>query len=399
MGGAYGHINHVFEDYNLTFDNLKHIIKLGFEADLNYEDYIIEKTDGMNLFVSWKNSQLICARTQTQLYNNGETSKTISELKEYFPQEHICNIYNEVCLLLSEYIGNLPEMESFEIFGNGERFISIEIINTNNINVIPYEENYIVLQNFVSIEGTFIKPIGKHLTFYLYDLICDFNVFKQVVNYKLIHLPLVKLNVLHNVYVNFNTQINSYIKQFNVNDSNNIRDLLTNWWRAVLIDKLKIDHEKAKLLINRWVDEDKSYNLKLIKKDFSDKLLSKILYYESEYKYINRRLLQRLEYIICEVGDIFINSLHTYLINDLDKGEQTLKVELNKYIDIIKERNNKKELLLLSKSLYFLNTIRPDKLIPSEGIIFSYMNTQYKFTGKFKYLSNIFGMVKFGNRI
>ncbi len=44
-GGAYGHMAHPFDDNNLTFGDLKKIIKLGLSGQLNREDDVTEKTD------------------------------------------------------------------------------------------------------------------------------------------------------------------------------------------------------------------------------------------------------------------------------------------------------------------------------------------------------------------
>ena len=60
-GGAYGHMNHPFDDKNITFSDLKQIIINGLGGKLNREDGVTEKLDGQNLMISWVNNKLVTA--------------------------------------------------------------------------------------------------------------------------------------------------------------------------------------------------------------------------------------------------------------------------------------------------------------------------------------------------
>ena len=53
-GGAYGHMAHPFDDKDLTFKDLKNIITMGLDGQLNREDNVTEKLDGQNLMISWR---------------------------------------------------------------------------------------------------------------------------------------------------------------------------------------------------------------------------------------------------------------------------------------------------------------------------------------------------------
>ena len=53
-GGAYGHMNHPFDDKDLTFGDLKKIVDLGLQGKLDLEETPTEKTDGQNLMKTFK---------------------------------------------------------------------------------------------------------------------------------------------------------------------------------------------------------------------------------------------------------------------------------------------------------------------------------------------------------
>ena len=83
-GGAYGHMNHPFDDNNLTFSDLRNIIINGLAGKLNREDKVSEKLDGQNLMVSWVDGKLKAARNKGHLKNGGKTAPTTSGIANMF---------------------------------------------------------------------------------------------------------------------------------------------------------------------------------------------------------------------------------------------------------------------------------------------------------------------------
>ena len=75
-GGAYGHMSHPFDDMDLTFGDLKNIIKGALNGDLGV---VREKTDGQALAISWKNGRLIAARNKGHLENAGARAMGIED--------------------------------------------------------------------------------------------------------------------------------------------------------------------------------------------------------------------------------------------------------------------------------------------------------------------------------
>ena len=70
-GGAAGHMSHPFDDRDLTFSDLKEMIRRSLAGELNVEKEVTEKLDGQNLMFSWKEGQLVAARNQGHLKNAG----------------------------------------------------------------------------------------------------------------------------------------------------------------------------------------------------------------------------------------------------------------------------------------------------------------------------------------
>ena len=56
-GGAAGHMMHPFDDAGLTFDDFIKMIQAGLSGELNFEEDPTEKTDGQNIFATYKEQE------------------------------------------------------------------------------------------------------------------------------------------------------------------------------------------------------------------------------------------------------------------------------------------------------------------------------------------------------
>ena len=140
MGGAYGHMSHPFDNNDLTFGDLKKIITMGLGGQLNREDNVTEKTDGQNLMVSWKNGKLIAARNKGHLKNKGETALDISGVESKFAgRGDIRNAFVYAMKDLSKAVGALSEKQRNKIFGEGSKFMSLEVMWPASENVVNYD--------------------------------------------------------------------------------------------------------------------------------------------------------------------------------------------------------------------------------------------------------------------
>ena len=140
MGGAYGHMSHPFDDKDLTFGDLKKIITLGLSGQLNREDNVTEKTDGQNLMVSWKDGKLIAARNKGHLKNKGETALDIKAVERKFKgRGAIRDAFVYAMRDLTKAIGALSKKQQDKIFGNGSKFMSLEVMWPASENVVNYD--------------------------------------------------------------------------------------------------------------------------------------------------------------------------------------------------------------------------------------------------------------------
>ena len=134
-GGAAGHMAHPFDERDLTFGDLKQLIRLSLEGELDIEESVTEKSDGQNLQVTWKDGKLGAARNKTTI----KQPLDIEDIKMKFAgRGDIENAFVFAMEDLETAIAKLPEHVRDEIFENGHRFMNMEIIYPATKNVITY---------------------------------------------------------------------------------------------------------------------------------------------------------------------------------------------------------------------------------------------------------------------
>ena len=55
-------MSHPFDDRDLTFGDLKEMIRRSLAGELNVEKEVTEKLDGQNLMFSWKDGELVARK-------------------------------------------------------------------------------------------------------------------------------------------------------------------------------------------------------------------------------------------------------------------------------------------------------------------------------------------------
>ena len=154
-GGAYGHMSHPFDDKDLTFKDLKNIIEMGLGGTLNREDNVTEKTDGQNLMISWKDGKLIAARNKGHIKNKGKTALDIKGVESKFKgRGDIRNAFVYAVRDLSKAIGALSDKQQNKVFGEGSKWMSLEVMWPASENVVNYDITEIVFHGVMEYDDS-----------------------------------------------------------------------------------------------------------------------------------------------------------------------------------------------------------------------------------------------------
>ena len=152
MGALGGHMAHLHESLELTFDELSTVLDSIANADVS----ATEKVDGQNLFLTVKNDGSInTARNGGDLKKGGMTPQEFASKWEGHPAE---GAFTKGFAAISQAIGALGQATLDELFANGVRYVNMEVMYPGNPNMIIYDAGNVVLHNFQTFD-----PSGEPL--------------------------------------------------------------------------------------------------------------------------------------------------------------------------------------------------------------------------------------------
>ena len=407
-GGAYGHMNHPFDDNNLTFSDLKNIIIYGLEGKLNREDKVSEKLDGQNLMVSWVDGKLKAARNKGHLKNGGKTAPTTSGIANMFSgRGQIKKAFVGAMRDLEKAIGSLSPAQKKKVFGNGTKWMNLEVIYPQTANIIDYDVAEIVFHGTTEYNKSG-SPIGysKEGARMLQGMIQQINQNIQK-TFKISKPNFLKLQKVQNfgkLKSKFLGQLNKLQGRFGLSDGQRLTNYHYEWWSEYILRNVKslragIQPREKQRLIYRWAYFNKDYSLGQIKKDFADrpKLLEWILKTDKEdHKKVFKQTIKPFEILFFQVGAEILKNMSGFLAVSPDKAVQKIRQDVAKALKDLQKPDNLAKLEKLKIQIEKLEAIGGSSaIVPSEGIVFKYKGNIYKFTGAFAPVNQILGSLRF----
>jgi len=400
-GGAYGHMNHPFDiEMNLTFGDLKTIISNALNGNL---EFAREKTDGQALAISWRDDKgLIAARNKGHLKNSGENALDISGVASKFQgRGGLTDAYNFAMKDLTSAIKSLSKAQRDKIFKQGSSFMNLEVIYPTSVNVVPYGQPLLVFHGTMDYDESGVA-IGADTSTArtLAGMIKQINKDVQD-NYTIQGPPVTQLpknKNLSSMQGKFNSQLNKLQKEFKLKDSDGVANYHQAWWEN-WVDKNSpspLDNKTKMGLVKRWAFYDKSFRLD--NKNIKD---SKVLDWakktdKQDQAKISKDNLRKFEDIFLGVGAEVLSFMSSVLVVNPNKALRDMQKELDNTVKAVKKSGDVKKIEKLRMELERLAAIGgKDKIVPNEGIVFTYKGNTYKLTGAFASLNQILGLMYF----
>ena len=407
MGGAYGHLNHPFDDKNLTFGEFKTLIINTLQGNLDSEGAVTEKTDGQNIMISWKNNKLIAARNKGHIKNYGANALDINGVRTMFSgRGDIEKAFVSAMYDLNLAIGKLSQKQKDKIFNEGKKFMSLEVIYPKTANVIPYDKSLLQFHGTIEYDSAG-SPVGedRESARVLAGMIKQINQNIQktysITKPFVTNLPKVKDFSKRQKY--FLGKLNKLKKQYNLKDTDTLADYHQAYWTEFIFNASKqfryqIPNPVLVKLTKRWAFYDKSYKIPQIKKDINhEKFLDWVLKTDkTDHSKLQKQHIRDLELLFFELGAEILSNLQDFIAANPSEAAQKIKKDLTKAINQVRTSKDTKVLNTLKTQLDRLNAIGGLKaIVPTEGITFVYKGKLYKYTGAFAPANQILGMLKF----
>jgi hypothetical protein len=392
-GGAYGHMSHPFDDMDLTFGDLKKIIKGALTGNL---ELTREKTDGQALAISWKNGRLIAARNKSHLANGGAGAMGIEDVANKFGgRGGLTDAYNFAMKDLTAAIQSLSEAQRKKIFNEGQCFMNLEVIWPTSVNVIPYGQALLVFHNTTCYDEKGVAVgANQGAATMLAGMIKQVNADVQS-KYTIQGPPVTELpknEELSSKQTKYLTQLQKIQFQFQLSDKDGVSEYHQAWWED-FVNKggVKLQKLEKEALVRRWAFGDKSFRLNTI----ADKDAQKWAIDNDKVNVAKQQKenVRQFEEIFLGVGADVLSFMGSVLTANPDAAVRNMKDRLKSTAEKVRGSGDPSKIAKLKMELSRLASIGgKDKIVPNEGIVFVYKGNTYKLTGTFAPLNQILGI-------
>lgn len=384
----YKHIMHPFDDLFMTFEDMKDIIKRGFDNSFSDIGFDTEKIDGIALAFTVKNGQIRYARNKGHVLNGAETALKSENIPLFFNgKPYVIKVMELASKTLTDYF-----LKEEDFFKDGHVFINLDIVNSLTKNVIEYPDNRLYLhgcihyddsgnildKNFVDLYSTFYKESMDEKISFVNKIKYD----RKNLDFSKRDLFLQKIDYLITTY-----------------GCNNVFEFLILSLSYYYENYLEI-HDINKLLkiSLRTITKNKNiYPYSIIKKETDANKADAVIYFEKyQYSYVKRSLLNYLETVFFCYGKYIKSTVINYVSAEKNYTYRIL-FEIEKIKSKIEiETDNK----LIRKFYYNYNILMHKMndlkdLNPFEGIVFTYKSKIYKLTGDFSPINQILGIYRY----
>ena len=401
-GGAAGHMAHPFDDKDLTFGDFKSMIDAGLRGELNFEEDATEKTDGQNAFATIQDGEVKFARNKTELKN----PMTLSEFKNKF-EGHASKLVQDTFQFaaqdLARLLMKLSPADQEKYFKNGKDFMNMELIYSQNPNVIHYDTDVIQFHGIKetdgngNIIGTNNKP-AKEIVDILKKVQSDIGK-----TFKIIPPKVIKLQKDLDFTTNkkrFINQVNALEKRYGLTDNDEVAQYHEMWWRE-LIDKQfpTLSQDVKEGLLKRWAYGDKkSLNMRSLAKQVGPKEAALVKKFDKEdvaKKY--KENIRPFEDLFLELGSVILKNASDFLAANPSDEAQRLRSQIQTAGSKIKKTGGIDQVRKVEAELARLDRIGGiESIFPTEGIVFKYKGKVYKLTGTFAAINQLLGIIKYG---
>ncbi len=403
MGGVAGHMAHLSEDTDLTFNEIVSILSKVANADIKNAT---EKVDGQNLFLTVDASgEVKTARNSGDVKKGGMTTdEYISKWKGH-PAE---NAFTNGFKAISASLRKLSPEDLDAIFANGQRYVNMEIMYPKNPNIILYSAPNVVLhglQYFGEEEETAEMRMLTKQKFSKLASMVDGAV-EEVGNeqWSVNGPKIVALKKLADgsALKDVTSRIQSFAGPVGMDAT--LGDYVEQVVRKYA-EQVDMPQDTADKLVTLMLnpDEAKSQGITVVnlKKGLPKELqsvVSKLGAKTNSRKYI-ASVLQPLEIAISDFAIEVLRGVKSYFVNDNDQEVQRMRAELEQSIAYLKSLQSSGDVKmgeLIDKQLSKLGKIE-NVASSMEGVVFEYppgSDKIYKLTGAFAMANQIIGRAR-----
>jgi len=400
MGGVAGHMDHLYENRDLTFGEMKEILESAANGELTAE----EKVDGQNLFLSYSipEGKAKGARNKGNLKSGGLDATGLAQ--KFAGRGNLEKAFTGGFNTFEKAVEALSDEEKERIFGPDTNiWYNAEVMDPGNANVILYDDKTLKIHDV----GHFIfdresgeqSPIPDGTLETLDDTMERMEQKLHKDDFRLARRAMVDIKKIEDDGEALNkaiSKINNEMKKEGLNDDSTVVDYmfkrLMNGMDTDLPPNLREE------IVNYILKLPGNIGLRALKKGLAPQDLQDLNSVIASSKSLLQQSVEPLELAIHDFTVDLLKGLESVFIADNEKEVMRLKSELATAVREITNvgAENPEAMAVMQRHL---NKIKDFSKIttPVEAVVFDYNGHTYKFAGNFAPLNQILGMFRYGN--
>jgi hypothetical protein len=397
MGGVAGHMDHLYDNHDLTFRKMKEIMTAASNAELDVE----EKTDGQNIFLSYSipEGKAKGARNKGNLKSGGLDATGLAQ--KFAGRGNIEKSFTEGFKAFEDAVEGLSFEEKKRVFGPDTNiWYNAEIMDPGSKNVILYDGKTLKIHDvghFVFDRESGEKDVIPEDSLGTLDNALQ-RMQKRLENneYSLARRAVIQLRKLDSDQPlrMASSKLDKALSEEGLSDKSTVQDYVISRLMNGIDTKLPnmIKQEIVKYIMKL----EGNIGLRELKKKVPPSDLEDLNNIINSKQMLLKEAILPIEMIIHDFTVEILKGLESSFILDTGKEVERLRNELSKQVNRIIELapDNPKAMEVMQKEL---NKIKDMGNIttPVEGIVFDYDGHTYKFAGNYAPLNQILGMFRY----
>ena len=434
-GGVGGHMNHPYDNDELTFGQLKDLLRSAVAGELRGT----EKTDGQNLFISFDiDSQKAKAiRNKTQIKAGGLTPEQLDDFFSEHPAQALRYSFVEALQSFENFAQQLPKETQLEIFGpTGDIYFNTEVMNPGTPgfakddprgqgtqNVVPYDKKTLLIHGVGHAEldretgnstDADIKTNYRALEVALQGKQLEDPALFSIETHKTRQLAPSGLQKASTVLPRTLEAIDNIMNDSGATENTTLVSFVVEQAKADVFQAAPgLDEERMEDLALKFLNlcrskdgeryfrcSDKKNKANIIPNENIRNLLLGLSGDEVQnLKSLKQKMKEGnyrrpLALALSDFTNAILDGFDSAFISDNEKQMNILRGQLRKVMKQISKSDNEAAKEGLRAELEKLKNIE-NVNTPTEGFVFNYNGDVYKFTGAFAPMNQILGMPKF----
>jgi hypothetical protein len=406
-GGAAGHLAHPFEDPDLTFADMKTMIDRGLTGGLDAEAPVTEKLDGQNIAFTVRDDGVVAfARNKGHVKNRGRNSLDVAGIRQMFAgRGAIQKAFTGAAEDLQAAVEKLTPEQRQQLFSQGSKFMSLEIMLPDSQNVIPYGKSVLVMHGTIEYDedGNEIDRNNEDGKLFS-DAVTAVGAERQKTFGIEGPRTITFSDAEHEKYAEkaeqYRATLDRAAAEFGLDEKSTLADFRRAWWEREIDqmaerDGISLTPQQKKALVSRWADGDKkAIGVKDLKEPEQKEWFRK--FESEELPAAQKRMIRPIEFTFLRAGAESLRRVTNFMASNNPEAAQQLRQDTLEAIKAIQDSDDPNLIAKLQRELERLDAMGMDNIVPSEGVVFIYDGKPYKFTGTFAPINQLTGTFKFG---